>query len=625
LSAPHPTRESGGAGHGRLTGAILFVVACAIRFAYVFHVGDEPAVRYPVLDAFAYHEWALAILDGHWLGDQVYYQDPLYPFFLAGLYWIFGPESLGVLLAQATLDATSVVLLYATARRLFDAPTALLAGALASTYAVYLYYAALLLKAPLLLFLFTLSLLLLVRAAQRGRLRDWGLWGLVFGLAALTRGNALLFLPALAAWAALDRERLVAKRLATFVAGTAGVLAVLIPVAVRNYAVGGDLVVLNSQGGQNFYIGNFRGNDTGAYRAPSFLRACPQHEEKDFEREAVAALGRPLRPSEISRYWLGRGLEEIAADPAHFARHLLRKGMVLANDYEVPDNYSFGFFAEEVVPALAWPLPRWGLLLPLAICGAFIARSRRETQLLLLFGIAYAAGLFVFFNLSRLRLPLVPLVLLFGAHGTVEILRRARARDWRPVLAALAFLALAYPAVYATVGGERHVIRFFNLAQAHQARGRAHRDRAAELSAAGDERAARAELAISDGERDLAEQAYRDGLAQDSHSRRLRNGLRMLLEVRLAQLERLGRDREALEKARALTAVVPDFADGHARKGVVLARLGERDAARQAFRQALSIDPTNKRARNGLLKLEFGRGRDELPRPDGGTSPEPGA
>ena len=84
-----------------LAGALLFLVAFAIRAAYVASIAGEAAVRYPVLDALAYHEWALAILDGGWLGDRVYYQDPLYPFFLAGLYAVFGSGSLGVLLARA--------------------------------------------------------------------------------------------------------------------------------------------------------------------------------------------------------------------------------------------------------------------------------------------------------------------------------------------------------------------------------------------------------------------------------------------------------------------------------------------------------------------------------------------
>jgi 4-amino-4-deoxy-L-arabinose transferase-like glycosyltransferase len=608
----------------RLAGAGLFALACGLRFAYVALIADEPAVRYPVLDAHAYHGWALEILAGDWLGDRVYYQDPLYPFFLAGLYRVFGPGSLGVLLAQATLDAASVVLLFATGRRIFPAGTALLAGGLAAGYAVYVYYAALLLKAPLLVFLFTLSLLLLVRAAQSGRARDWLLFGLAFGFAALTRGNALLFLPALASWLALERERPAARRLLGIAAVAAGVLAALLPVAARNWAVSGDWVWLNSQAGQNFYIGNFRGNDTGAYRAPPFLRATPEHEEADFARVAIAAVGRELPPSAISRYWLARGLEEIAADPGHFARNLARKLAVLANHVEVPDNYSFAFFAQEVVPVLAWPWPSWGGLLPLACCGAWFARSRRETRLLLLFGACYALGILLFFNLSRLRLPLVPLVLLFGAFGTTEIVRRLRAREWRSVAAAAGFLALAYPAVYADLGVERPVIRFFNLAQAHQARGRAHRERAVRLSAGGDERAAALWLARSLSEFERAERAYREGLAQDPGSRRLENGLRDLLEVRLIELQRLGRTREALERARALVEAAPDHAPGHARLGALLLELGEREEARRAFRRALELDPDDLRARRGLLKLDFGRGARDAP-PAGGRPGEPGA
>jgi 4-amino-4-deoxy-L-arabinose transferase-like glycosyltransferase len=611
-------------GRGALAGVSLFLLACAVRFAYVASIADEPAVRYPVLDADAYHRWALEILQGDWLGDRVYYQDPLYPFFLAGLYRIFGVGALGVLLAQAVLDALSVVLLFATARRLFDSSTAILAGILASSYAVYLYYGALLLKAPLLVFLFTLSLYLLVRAMQRDRLGDWAIWSVVFGFAVLTRGNALLFLPVLVAWIGLDRDRSIARRLTTVACAMGGVALVLVPVAARNYAVGGDLVLLNSQGGQNFYIGNFRENDTGAYRAPPFLRASPEHEEDDFAREAEVAVGHALSPSEVSRYWLGQGLAEIAADPGHFGRHLVRKLVVLANHHEVPDNYSFGFFAQEIVPVLAWPLPSWGALLPLACCGAWFARGRREARLLLLFGVAYALGLLIFFNLSRLRLPLVPLVLLFGAFGVTEIVRRLRAREWRTCAAAFVFLACAYPAVYADVGGERPLIRFYNLAQAHQARGRFHRDRAAELSRVDDEPAAVDELTLANRERDLAEQAYRDGLTQDPGGRRLAIGLRMLLEVRVIELERLGLLREALEKAIALTELAPQHVEGHARRAGLHAKLGEQDEARAAFRRALAIDPENARARHGLFKLEFG-GRAPRTEGAGEAAQKPGA
>ena len=83
----------------------------------------------------------------------------------------------------------------------------------------------------------------------------------------------------------------------------------------------------------------------------------------------------------------------------------------------------------------------------------------------------------------------------------------------------------------------------------------------------------------------------------------------MLLEVRVAELERLGRLGEALAKAKALTQLAPRHAEGHARRGALHAARGERDEAREAFLRALMIDRDNRRARRGLLKLDFGRGQ----------------
>ena len=48
-------------------GALLFLFAVTVRAAYVASVASEPSVRYPILDALAYHEWALAIEAGHGL------------------------------------------------------------------------------------------------------------------------------------------------------------------------------------------------------------------------------------------------------------------------------------------------------------------------------------------------------------------------------------------------------------------------------------------------------------------------------------------------------------------------------------------------------------------------------
>jgi 4-amino-4-deoxy-L-arabinose transferase-like glycosyltransferase len=587
----------------RVAAALVFAIALGLRFAHVATIASEPAVRYPVLDALAYHEWALEILAGDWLGDRVYYQDPLYPFFLAGLYAILGPGSLAVLFAQSALDAASAVLLFATARRLFGHVPALVAGLLAAGYAPFLYFSALLLKAPLKLFLFNLTFLLLVRAAQGGRPRQWLAAGFAFGLAALARGNALLFAPVLVAWIALDRARPAATRAVSAALACAGVALALLPVAARNYAVGGELVVLNSQAGQNFYIGNFRGNDTGGYRAPPFLRADPRYEEEDFAREAEAAVGRALTPAEVSRYWWRRGADEVRADPGHFVRHLFRKLLVLVNHHEIADNYSFDFIAEVAAPLLSWPLPRYGVLLPLALCGAAFARRRRDALLLQGFALAYAASLLVFFNLSRLRLPIVPILIVFAGFGLVELARRLRRRELAAAAPALVFLLIAYPIVYLDVAVDRQSIRYSNLGQRHMAIGFEHQRRAVELSKQGDERAALEALAEADRERGRAEAVFRDGLAADPTSRRLRQGLRDLMVVRITNHYRLAQYGQAAALAEALVRMHPNDAAAHAWLGASQARLGRRDEAEASLARALALDPRQPRAIEELRLL----------------------
>ena len=70
-------------GFRKSTALWLFALAAGARVVYVIVVGDHPAVRFPIGDSLAYHKAALRILDGDWLGSEVFYQDPLYPYLLA--------------------------------------------------------------------------------------------------------------------------------------------------------------------------------------------------------------------------------------------------------------------------------------------------------------------------------------------------------------------------------------------------------------------------------------------------------------------------------------------------------------------------------------------------------------
>lgn len=582
----------------------LWLGAFALRAIFVVQAWPHPAVRIPVIDAEAYRDRALEILDGDLLGSAVYYLDPLYPFFLAAIYTVVPPDTIGVLLAQAALDAGSVVLIALIAARIGGARAGLVAGALAAGYELFFYYDVLLLKAPLMIFLMTTALFFVTRAAARDTLAGWWPAGFFLGLAALTRGNSLLFVPVLGLWLlACGRGDLKRRILAGVFLGL-GLLCAIGPVTARNTLVGGDFVVLNSQGGQNFYIGHFEGNDTGAYQAPPFLRPNPVFEESDFAAEARRRSGRDMTPSEISAFWLREGLREIAADPGRFLKHSVRKVLVLANAYEIPDNASYAWFQKEVGGLLRLPFPTFAFVLPLAVLGA-IRRGRDPTvALLLLFVASYSAGIVLFFNLSRLRLPIVPALIVLAALGGLELWRVARTREPRSIGVAAAVVVATFAVTQLPLLDQSLGVRYVNMGTGYLERSEAAWFRARERAEAGDEAGAAALVAASLGHRDEAEAQFRAALAETPGYPRALRALRRSMVTRAVMLLDLGRLDDALETAEAVTLRHPQFAGGFVLRGRVHQRRGVLDAARADFRRALELNPAHPAARAALAELD---------------------
>jgi hypothetical protein len=61
------------------TGALAVLVRCL----YLSQIQNAPFFDLRLGDGAAYHDWARRIADDDWLGHDVFYQAPLYPYFLA--------------------------------------------------------------------------------------------------------------------------------------------------------------------------------------------------------------------------------------------------------------------------------------------------------------------------------------------------------------------------------------------------------------------------------------------------------------------------------------------------------------------------------------------------------------
>ncbi len=410
----------------------VFALALAVRLIHVWQIAPSPFFDVLLGDARGYDEWAQRIAAGDWVGTEVFYQAPLYPYFLGTLYAITGRDLMIVRLVQAVIGAGSCALLGLAGARLFSGVSpersrrvGLLAGFALALYAPAIFFDGLLQKSVLDMFFVCLAICLISRILTEPRaglkarphLWPWISLGLAMGALSLTRENALVFIVVVVGFAALnpsDTFRTL-HNLSAFVLGLA---IVLVPVAARNYSVGGGFYLTTSQFGSNFYIGNNPRAD-GTYSSIRFGRGAPEFERQEATEVAQEVLKRPLTPSEVSSYWTGKAMDFITSQPSAWLKLMGRKVMLLANRSEMLDTESQESYAEWSWPLrIVGPIAHFGVLMPLAVFGAIVVwPERKRLWVIYAMTAAYAASVVLFYVFARYRFPLVPFLLLFASAG----------------------------------------------------------------------------------------------------------------------------------------------------------------------------------------------------------------
>jgi tetratricopeptide (TPR) repeat protein len=596
---------------------VIFAVALALRLLHVAELRSSPFFDVLLGDSHGYDEWARRIAAGEWIGRDVFYQAPLYPYFLGVVYALGGRDLLLVRVVQATIGAGASVLVGLAAARLFGTRAGLIAGLGLACYAPAIFFDAVLQKSVLDVFFVSLALWLIARIITAPAApASWIALGAAMGGLSLTRENALVFVAVILAWSAFARQLRPASfggtglgRAALFALGLAVVLA---PVALRNYLVGGGFYLTTSQFGPNFYIGNHRGAD-GTYVSLRPGRGAPEYERQDATELAEQALQRGLSPGEVSSFWTDRALSFITSEPLAWLRLLARKSALLVNTSEMLDTESQESHAEVSWPLrLLSPMGHFGVLVPLAALGLWITwPDRRRLWPLTTMLAAYAASVVLLYVFARYRFPLVPFLLIFAAAGLASIVAWVR-RQSRPHLG-IGFATLAALTIAVNVpmlpAARMRAITETNLGAALHEAGRM------------DEAVARYEKAIAiqpdylpaynnlgvtlrtQGRLEDAIHAYQRGLAVGDYAD---------LHFNLANaLIASGRANEAESHLKRALATSPASAGTHNNLGMALAEQGRVDEAAAEFRAAIAADPTSSTAHRNLGNLLATNGRPE--------------
>ena len=445
---------------------------------------------------------------------------PLYPLLLAAHIALFGRVLEPIFLTQTLLSLGHVLLTYALARQLSSNPlVSALAALLTALYLPLASYAQLLLSETLFITLLLGALLLLgafgrdlrSRGLEPGsatplllRRRTWLLAGagLLLGLATLTRGLTLAFLP-LAVILLIVATRRAAQpgthwrvllQPALIVALTC--LMTLLPWSLYATRAYGGLIVVDTTGAFNLALGARTAFDGGRSDEPtrSFVLALLLPELTLEQRRAMldeqrgpdgivqrsaaclyaqqdpmllAALERApaLSQAERQRLLNAEALCLLRARPLAFVQKSLRELVDLFQiNYTGAERLSDGFALGR--------LPAWYVLalfllddtlyvfsLPLALLGWFVVRRQPDSRQSLLLALV---GLWLLFNITvapllfainRFRIPLMPFVFMLASVALAE-----RPALWRTLsnrtgrsgaaVAALLFVLAASPYAY---------------------------------------------------------------------------------------------------------------------------------------------------------------------------------
>ena len=636
--------------------ALILLASTAIRAAYQHALTETPAYRQAEVDAGYHDAWARGLAFGQWENPRhdiasipraPFFRPPGYPYFLAGVYALFGDGYVAPRAVQAGLGLLTLGVFALFCLRWYGAGTGLLAAALCGSYWGLVYFEGELLEVPLLVFCDVLLVLALsASAVSRRGLRGcaWAaLAGLALGAHAVTRPNILIFAPAAALWLLWRRlgadgrdgspdrppRGLPAVRDVPTPPGhllkpllrlcrsawpsaclTLATLAAVLPCTVRNWRVSGEPVLISANSGINLYIGNHaqaEGLFVGSTQEFGAFGTSSKY--GDVMAGVAKKVGHALTYKGTDDYFAKLAGAWIRENPGQALRLVFRKLVYLSSAWETGHNRSL-YWERRKQPVIRFLPVDWGFLLALCGAGAVFAAGKKgregagltpPTQVILLLCACYSASFLPFFVTGQYRMPLVPWLCL-GAAGTLVSLCSAGRRLWAERGSGVSARPWVRPALAAAVFAGLWALTEVNWLKFEPNLAKWHSDEGFALESQGraEEAAAQYRLAIdAGGQTGMAWMGLGQIEAARGRQQEALGCYQKALEVRVPEMHKLfsnigsclyqlGRAEEALpwfEKALEAESGTPEV---HANYGNVLLSLGRVAQAREAFEKALA-------------------------------------
>ncbi|MFC1724082.1 glycosyltransferase family 39 protein, partial [candidate division KSB1 bacterium] len=396
---------------------ILVFASFLFRFIYYVEINDTPYFL-PTgegLDQNTYIEWAKEIRSGELIGEGVFDFAPLYPYVLAGAFLISNNDLNFALLVQLIICSLGSVIIYVICKKIFGKWPAFISGLIYSFYGVLVFFTLQFLGESISILLLLISLYYYISGQEKSKGIYFLTSGIILGVAALGRPNFLLIPVLVFLWWIYNEIRKNSNNRKFYLIYLLGAFLAIAPATLRNYVIAKDFVPITSHGGINFYLGNntdATGTLTMPEEIPPTQKGAVEYSKIIAEREE----GRTLKPSEVSFYWIKKGMNYIISDPFKFFKLEMKKILLFFEGYEIPLDSNFEIYKDRF-KTLRFSIGYW-LIAPLALFGIFVSRRKTTKDTIILL---YFTGVFLsvilFYVSSRYRLPAVPLLMIYAGYS----------------------------------------------------------------------------------------------------------------------------------------------------------------------------------------------------------------
>lgn len=420
----------------------ILAIAVVLRAASALLLGNTVTQLPGTHDQISYDSLAQRVVGGygfsfaenHWpmtrAGEPTAHWSFFYTAYLSVLYALFGHQPLIPRLLQAILvGVLHTYITYLLAEKTFTRTVGLIAAAISALYVYFIYYSGALMTEPFYITAIVWSLFFAMRIAEndnrRGDLKLGIGLGVVLAITVLLRQVFLLFIPFLFLWIWITRfkRRLGLPIVSTILSFTIIILCIL-PISLYNQSRFGRFVLLNTNSGYAFFLGNHPIYGT------RFVPILTNGEYHDMIPEEV----RHLDEAALDQELLERGMQFVFDDPKRY---------ILLSISRIPAYFMFWPSADSSLVSNISRVASFGVMLPFMIYGLILAIRNAGAEkghyllnllaspvgLLLLFSAMYTAVHLLTWALIRYRLPVDAVLIPFAALATVNIFENLQRKN----------------------------------------------------------------------------------------------------------------------------------------------------------------------------------------------------